>query len=173
MHLPEKAVHARLAAELLGRPDPVRRYREGRIWSGQRIGARVAAHDLAALVLDLKRHRSSSAGANVVIDHCSIGWVFTCSFVGWNRRITIGVPADPQSRLRMKQHCRSFRDRRLKLSQRRDVVENPEPPAVRGDPKVVALNNQIANRDGAHIEARRIPAIADIQTSINTSTNTR
>src|SRR6266478_4570373 len=133
MHVPEKAVHARLAAELLGRPDPLRLYGEGWIWSGQRIGARVAPHDLAGFALDLKRHRSSSTGANVVIDHCAIGWVFACSFVGWNWRITIGVPADPQSHLRMKQHWQRFRDRRLKLSQRSDVVENPEPPAVRRD----------------------------------------
>src|SRR5258708_32069586 len=50
----------------------------------------------------------------------------------------------------------------LETPKRRDVIQNPERPAVSRDDHVVVLDDQVANRRRGHVELERIPVRAVI-----------
>ena len=49
------------------------------------------------------------------------------------------------------------------LTQRRDVVEHPEAPAVRGHDQIVFMNRQIAHRGRRQVELQRPPVISVVE----------
>ena len=51
----------------------------------------------------------------------------------------------------------------LQLPQRRDVVEDPERPAVRADHEVVVLDDEVADRGRRHVQPQRLPALAVVE----------
>ena len=131
----------------LRRPYPVRRNVKSRVGSRRRIVARVATHNLTAsrllfpaVTFSTQPRRCSSRPSRRRAE------VFTRRLVGRQRRIGVRVPTNTKSRLRTKQHGRRTLHGILKLSQRRDVIENPEASAVRRHAQIVALDDQITNR---------------------------
>src|SRR5437763_4476224 len=62
---------------------------------------------------------------------------------------------------------RGLCNRILHLSQRRDVIEYPKPPAMRAYAQVIAFDNEIANRSRAHVQSQRLPVLAVIERNVN------
>ena len=48
----------------------------------------------------------------------------------------------------------------------RDVVENPERAAVRGDDKVIAMNRQVAHGGMRKIQLQRLPVVAVVKRNV-------
>ena len=54
-------------------------------------------------------------------------------------------------------------DGRLQLPQRRDVVEDPEPPPVRSRHEVVVLHHEVAHRRRRHVHPQGLPAVSPVE----------
>src|SRR5258708_34068096 len=54
-------------------------------------------------------------------------------------------------------------DLRVDLAQRRNVIQNPKGAGVRGDPQIVVMHGEVADRSSGHIELQRLPGIAIIE----------
>src|SRR6266850_2520364 len=156
-------MQASLTGESLRRSYPVRRNRKGRIRRRNRICTRITPHNLAGFVFDFQSQWGGCVRTNIVIDHGPIRWVFTGGFVGRQRGVGVGVPANAPRGLRAKEHSRRLDCRLLQLPQWRDVVENQESAPVSRDAKIVILDDQIANRTGAHVKPQRLPVIPVIK----------
>src|ERR1019366_8550200 len=125
-----------------------------RLW---RVVAREGADERAPLVQDLERHgRRRLRGEDVVEDRAVRG-VLTHGLLGRERRIGVAAPAYADCDLRRVKKRRAKRRLRVELPERRDVVEDPEAAAVRGDDEVVTVNDEIADGRGRHVEAQRLP----------------
>src|SRR5262249_57672972 len=53
------------------------------------------------------------------------------------------------------------------LTQRRDVVEDPESAAMRGKDEIVVLNDEVAHRGSRQIQPQRFPLRAIVERQIN------
>ena len=56
-----------------------------------------------------------------------------------------------------------------KLAQRRNIIKNPERPAVRGQNKLVVFHHQVVNRRSRQVELQRAPVCAVIERNEHTS----
>ena len=101
-----------------------------------------ATRPVASRVRDDRGDRDSEP----VIDHGAIGRVLARRLVGRQGRIGVHVPPNPPRVLRAIEVHRRRRHTRAHLPHRRDVVQDPERPAVRADDEVIVLDDQIADR---------------------------
>src|SRR5258706_13777693 len=92
-----------------------------------------------------------------------VGRILPGRSTGRQRRAGMAFPAEPNRLLRLVQSRGSFRDLRANLAQRRNVVENPERPAMCSDDEIVSVNGEIAHRGMWQIELQRLPVVTIIK----------
>src|SRR6266498_994934 len=59
------------------------------------------------------------------------------------------------------------------LPQGREVVQDPDRPAVRPDHEIALVDVQIAHRAGGEIEPQRLPMVAVVERNVNAAFGTR
>ena len=52
---------------------------------------------------------------------------------------------------------------RVQLAQGREVVEDPERPAVRGDHQIIVFDHQVVDGSGRQVQLERLPATAVVK----------
>ena len=83
------------------------------------------------------------------------------------RRVGVHIPADAISELRLEEKRFSGGYLIADLTERRDVIENPERPAVSSDDDVIVFDYQIANRARRHIQSQRLPVVAVVERDVD------
>src|SRR6185503_2032789 len=87
-------------------------------------------------------------------------------FLG-QRRVGVHIPMHPISKLRLEEECFSRGYLIADLTERRNVIEYPERPAVSPDHYVIVFDHQIANRARGHIQSQRLPVVPVVKRNVN------
>ncbi len=124
-------------------------------------------YQLAGVVGDVDNDRTGSRRVQIEIDHGAVRRILACRFLRRQRGVSVVVAADAVSYLGGEEKGIGLRDLRDQVPERRDIVENPEGPAVCGHDEVVVMDNQIANGSGRKVEAQRLPVIAVVERDIH------
>ena len=93
----------------------------------------VAPNQRAGGIENVQSHWSSRGCCQVVVDDGAVRRIFSPRDFGRQRRIRIAIPTKTNGFLRREEMHTFFRDVGVHLPQRRDVIENPERAAVRGN----------------------------------------
>src|SRR5262249_26452763 len=120
-----------------------------------RVRARIFSNRLTFVVFDLDRYGIARTFRKKIIDHRAVWRILAGRFVRRQRRVSVQVRANAQCRLRLKQKILMLIS--VELPQRRDVVENPKPAAMRRDDEIVVLDNYIAHGTRWQIQSQRLP----------------
>src|SRR5467141_3079378 len=170
VQVPNKTVHPGCPRENLRRAHPV--HGNGMLAGGffQRLGlvrARILPHELIVCVENLECHRLFREAREVIIDDGAIGRIFAGGKFRRQWRIGVSVPTETNRFLRCEEMHTFFRDVGVQLPQRRDIIQNPERAAVRGDNKIVAMNREIAHRSVRQIQLQRLPIVSIVEGNVH------
>ena len=120
------------------------------------------ANQLVACVVDAQLECLRRAG-QVVVEHGAVRGIVRDGLLGRDGSARKGIVVDAYRPLRLVQKrgggLRALRG----LSQRRDVVENPEGAPVGGDHEIIAVHGQIAHRSDGKIQLQRLPVVALVE----------
>src|SRR6185503_6680206 len=101
LQIPHEALHPSFRDEHLWRAKPIlRHWVILRVNCGRLVVTRKTTNDLIVAVDDLERDRSRSVVLEIVVDDCTIRWILSGRFFGWQRRVGIYVALDAIRNLR-------------------------------------------------------------------------
>ena len=130
---------------------------------GDRIAARVAADQPAILLQDLERHRTARRRLQVVVDDRALGRIRRRRLLFRPRHVDARIPPHTPGGRRLEQDGVLRGRPCIHLTQRRDVVEDPETAAVRRGDHVVVLDDEVADRRYRHVQPQRLPVGAIVE----------
>ena len=144
----------------------------GRRGIRHRVGARVRAHHAAGRVEDLDLHRARRVLREEVVEDRARRRVLARRDLRRPRRRIVHAEPHAHRGHRLDEVRGSGglrRADRCRLAQRRHVVEDPEPAAVRRGDEIraqagrVVFHRDVADRDRRHVEPQRLPVIAIVE----------
>jgi hypothetical protein len=97
------------------------------------------------------------------MDAHSIGRIGQHRFFPGPRHVGAGVPAHAPCSGGLEQHRILFQGYRIQLSQRRDVIEDPEATPVRRDCQVIVLDDDVARGRTRQVLLKGVPLVAVIE----------
>src|SRR5271165_3595371 len=148
-----------------GRTEPVIRNVFGRGIYG-RSEAVEAAHDFTLRVMDFQAKRIARNGFQVVINNGAVGRIFRGWFFGRQGSFLVVVVASANDGRRFQQIRIGIGDFRASLTQRREVVENPERASVGRGNEIVSMDGEIANVGGGEIQLQGLPVVAFVEGNV-------
>src|SRR5882724_3941073 len=86
----------------------------------------VFAYQFSAGIQNFQRHGSGGILRKKIIDDRAIRWILSRRYFRWQGSVWISVPSHTHCFLRSVQMRARLRDFIFQLSQRRNVIENPE-----------------------------------------------
>ena len=117
-------------------------------------------------VVDFEGERIAGNGFQIVINDRAIGRIFRGGFFGGQRSFLVVVVTSADDGCGLQQIRIGIRDFRASLTQRREVIENPEGAAVGGGDEVVAMHGEIANIGGREIQLQGLPVVAIVEGNV-------
>ena len=138
-------MHSGRAGQSLRRSQPIRRNGQFRVRRRNRISAGISPYQSARTIEDFERNWASRGRLQVIVEDGSIRRILARGLVWWQRRVAVGVPANAIGQLGRKQESVAGNNVFVQLTQRRDVVEDPETPAMGSYREIVVLNGQVAD----------------------------
>ena len=124
------------------------------------------AHYFTLSVVDFERERIAGNGFQVVINDGAVGWIFRGGLFGRQRSFLVVVVASADDGCGLEQIRVRSCNFRASLTQRREVVENPERASVSGGDEVVAMHSEIANVRRREIQLQGLPVVAIVEGNV-------
>src|SRR6185437_7189588 len=186
MHVPPDAVHAGVGRDQHGRGRPIQREAAvrhagilltelvvlsgviGGVGAGGVVGGGVIADDFAGLE-DLDLHRAAGGLRQVVVEDGAGERILAGGPLRRPRGGIVGAEADADAGLGLEKKSGAGSGGGGLLAERGDVVEDPEAAAVGAGDQVgahalgVVLDLDVADGDGGHVLAERVPVVAVIE----------
>src|SRR5208337_3135880 len=134
-----------ITGQRMRRSQPISRNRKVWIELWDRISGREAPYQRAGSAQNIKRDRPRRRRLQVVVNNCAVRRILSHRRIRRQRGVGVCVPPHAQGWFGREKECVVCNDRFIKLSQRSNVVENPESAAVRRDSEVVVLEGQVPN----------------------------
>ncbi len=103
------------------------------------------------------------SGVEVVVNDGAIGRIVRGRFLRRYRSGHEVIIIDADGRGWPVEICAARFHGIMRLSQWRDVIENPKRTPVGGDDQVVSVNVQIVDRNGRKIQLQRLPVVAVVE----------
>src|SRR5262245_19345617 len=97
------------------------------------VGAGVTAHQLATAVENFYHHRTRGCRLQIVVNHRAVRRVLTCGYFRRQRRVGVLVATHAIGGLWRKEIDIGLSDLLVHLTERRDVIENPEATTMGAD----------------------------------------
>jgi hypothetical protein len=131
------------------------------------VGAAEFSNDSPAGVENLECHGRSCIAGEVVSNDCAVRRILPCRLFGREWSIRVFIAAEPVLSAGLEQrdigpccHCRH-------LTQRRDVVHDPEGATMGADYEIGFVHDEITYRSCRHVAAQRLPVGAIVEREVN------
>src|ERR1700675_4606324 len=102
----------------------------------------------------------ANRGRKIVINDRAIRRILGSWLLGGKRRTDKGIVIDANRGCWPVKPGRGRASRFKRLTERRNVIQNPERTAVRGNHQVIAVDGEIANRRGGQVQLQRLPMVS-------------
>src|SRR5262249_19115596 len=166
-HVPNKAVRTGRGCKRFRGTEPVGRERRRRGRRQRFVGAGIGAHHLAPAIQDFKSYFTLRRRPQVIVEGSSERRILARRYFRSERRVVVGASADTHGRRRFEKIGTSRSNVAADLTQRRDVIQNPERPPMRRCNQIIVFNHQIVHRGRRHVKQQRLPVVAIVKGEVN------